>query len=238
MTVIRHVEVVIPARNEQQHITDCLRSIVRAGATLDAEIPGTTWSVTVVLDCCTDDTAALAARFGVQLLSTDTCVVGTARRVGTAAAINRAVGRGCGLDTIWVACTDADTVVPEHWLTRQLTMAGDGIDAVIGTAVPAGLGPDMYRRWVRRHDLAEGHPHVHGANLGFRADIYLRAGGFPECTTGEDVKLVQRIRAITPRWVSTHHTSVRTSGRIDSRVEGGFASFLAELDAELGEEAI
>ena len=116
--------------------------------------------------------------------------------------------------------------------------SGKGADAVIGTAVPAGVGPEIYRRWLRRHELTEGHPHVHGANLGFRADVYLRAGGFPDCAAGEDVKLVERIRAITPRWVATHHPSVRTSGRIDSRVEGGFASFLAELDAELGEEAI
>ncbi|MGN7781970.1 glycosyltransferase [Mycolicibacterium sp. 22603] len=234
MTAIRHVEVVVPARNEQQHIADCLRSIVRAGANLGTEVPGASWSITVVLDCCTDDTGPLAARFGVHLLTTDTCVVGTARKVGTAAAIDRAVGHGRTLDTVWIACTDADTVVPEHWLTRQLSMASDGADAVIGTAVPAGLGPEMHRRWMRCHNLTEGHSHVHGANLGFRADVYLRAGGFPECTTGEDVKLVQQIRAITPRCVATHSTSVRTSGRGDSRVEGGFASFLAAL----GEEAI
>ncbi|MEH3136617.1 MAG: glycosyltransferase [Mycolicibacterium neoaurum] len=232
MTAIRHVEVVVPARNEQEHIDNCLHSVVRAGAALGAELPGTSWAITVVLDCCTDDTGPLAARFGVHLLTTDTCVVGTARKVGTAAAINRAAGCGRALDTIWVACTDADTVVPEHWLTRQLAMAAEGADAVIGTAVPAGVGPEIYRRWLRRHELTEGHPHVHGANLGFRADVYLRAGGFPECAAGEDVKLVERIRAITPRWVATHHTSVRTSGRIDSRVEGGFASFLAELGRE------
>ena len=34
------------------------------------------------------------------------------------------------------------------------------------------------------------HPHVHGANLGFRASAYLRAGGFPALPTAEDHALV------------------------------------------------
>ena len=37
------------------------------------------------------------------------------------------------------------------------------------------------------------HPHVHGANLGVRADAYLRAGGWADLRTAEDHDLWRRL---------------------------------------------
>ena len=62
MTVsIRHVEVVIPARDEEQHIDACLRSLRDSAALLRTENAGVTCGVTVVLDRCSDRTGAIAA---------------------------------------------------------------------------------------------------------------------------------------------------------------------------------
>lgn len=46
--------------------------------------------------------------------------------------------------------------------------------------------------------------------------------------------LVERVRAVTARWVATDTIRVLTSGPSRSRVEHGFAGYLADLDPETG----
>lgn len=232
MTAIRHVEVVVPARNEQAHIAACLRSLRGSFTVLSAENPSVSVGITVVLNSCTDATLDIVGEFGVRVLTSDADSVGAVRQLGTADAINRAHQARVEPDELWIACTDADTVVPKDWLRRQIEFADSGLDAVIGTVTPDDVSPQIYQRWLRHHELTEGHHHVHGANLGFRADIYLRAGGFRDDESREDVALVERIRHVTSRWVATHQTSVRTSGRTESRVTGGFGSYIAALESE------
>ncbi|MGU3497817.1 glycosyltransferase [Mycobacterium sp. C31M] len=233
MTVtIRHVEVVIPARDEEEHIHACLGSLRDSAALLRTENTGVTCGVTVVLDRCSDSTGAIAAAAGAHVVHCDAGNVGSARRVGTADAIRRARLAGVEEAALWIANTDADTRVPATWLHTQLALADSGTDAVIGTVIPGDVTPEVYRLWLQNYELTEGHRHVHGANLGVRASVYAGAGGFCESELGEDVDLVQRIRAFSTRWIATHETSVLTSGRTVSRVVGGFASHLAGLGVE------
>ena len=63
--------------------------------------------------------------------------------------------------------------------------------------------------------------HVHGANLGVRADAYLRAGGFPDRPAHEDVDLVAALVASGARVVATDACDVLTSGRLVGRAPGG-----------------
>ena len=49
---------------------------------------------------------------------------------------------------MWIANTDADTVVPPTWLTTQLRWADSGHDVVIGTVEPVGVTMD--RMWWDR----------------------------------------------------------------------------------------
>jgi hypothetical protein len=57
----------------------------------------------------------------------------------------------------------------------------------------------------------------------------VQAGGFAAVSLHEDLDLVNRIKERTTRWMTTHRTNVRTSARTQSRVEGGFASYVADL---------
>src|SRR6478609_7131631 len=92
---------------------------------------------------------------------------------------------------VWIGSTDADSAVPPDWLLTQLRYADEGVDLVLGTVRPdpAELPDPVVRRWLNRHDLADGHPHVHAANLGVRADIYRAVGGFAGVDVHEDVFL-------------------------------------------------
>ena len=132
---------------------------------------------------------------------------------------------------MWIACTDADSAVPADWLQTQLLHARSGVELLLGTVRPdpQELAAGVLAAWRLRHLIADGHPHVHGANLGVRADTYLAAGGFPDVASHEDVLLSRAVRAAGGRVLSTGASPVLTSGRSNGRAPEGMAHYLREL---------
>ena len=230
---LRRVAVVVPARDEEELLPACLDSVEVARAALAHRRPDVEVVVVVVLDRCTDGTSGVvAARGNVRGVWSDSGVVGAARAAGVAVALADVPEHV--LPATWIACTDADTTVPAQWLWRQVELADEGADLVTGTVVPTDLPGGLFGRWRARHVLGEGHPHVHGANLGVRADAYLAAGGFPAEPVHEDVLLVEAVRATGRPWVATDATRVATSARRTGRVVGGgFAGYLRRLAADV-----
>lgn len=235
---IEQVVVVVPARDEQELIGGCLDSIADAAARLAAAPRPCLCIVVVVLDGCTDGTAeVLAARPWAHAVAVDLGVVGAVRRQGVDMGLSllRSSLTGSaspvGGERIWLAHTDADSRVPPEWLTRQLTVADTGVDLLLGSVEPdpGDLTLRVLERWHAEHGLHEGHRAVHGANLGVRGSAYDRAGGFASLAAHEDVDLASRVRRAGGRCLSTDLTRVRTSGRAESRVVGGFADYLDAL---------
>jgi len=233
VSAVENLVVAIPARDEESLLPACLRSVTAAVAVLREARPGIHLVVAVALDGCTDGSARVVGEWDVAT------VVLPGRGVG--AARDAAIQRGLSVlrmpreGATWVACTDADTVVPSRWLVRHVMWAERGADLVVGTAEPVGVARgEALAAWHARHQLVEGHTHVHGANLGVRAHRWRQVGGFGQRTVGEDVDLVERVRSLTGRWVATDTARVLTSGRPRSRVDGGFADYLRDLDAETG----
>jgi hypothetical protein len=186
----------------------------------------------VALDGCTDATAAICATFpAVSTVTTTGRNVGATRRAGTLAALSRRAGPASEL---WLASTDADSAVPAGWLTAMVTAERAGAGLVLGTVLPGpGLSPAAQARWLARHHLRDGHPYVHGANLGLRADAYLALGGWPPLVTGEDADLARR--AAAAGWLRICRTAaipVVTSVRRHGRAPRGFSSYLRALSAE------
>jgi hypothetical protein len=230
---IDHLLVVVPAHDEAELLgrqLTAIASAVRYAAWLWSR---TTVSTTVVLDSCTDASAGVAAEFpDVHAVEAELGSAGLARRLGVGEARARHL-HGGGLDaaTTWVACTDADSVVPHDWLSSQLDLAATGARLVLGTVWPdpAELEAARLRRWWARHHLRDGHPYVHGANLGFALDAYDLVGGFRGLPVGEDVDLVERMRAVGVTWTATSRIPVLTSSRLGGRAPAGFASYLMAL---------
>jgi len=221
----RIVHVVVPAHDEEELLGACLASVATAAARLLAEVPGVVVRTTVVLDRCTDASAAIAATYGVDTVVVDAANVGVARAAG----LDRvaALADGHPSERVLVASTDADCVVPDRWLVDLHALAAAGHDLVVGAVHPdpedLPLGAlERWREWHRRPEA-----HVHGANLAFTLAAYVRSGGLRPVGLHEDVLLVTAMRAAGCRW--TAGTSVQTSGRTTSRVRGGFASYLAAL---------
>ncbi|MFF1832158.1 glycosyltransferase [Paenarthrobacter sp. NPDC058040] len=230
---IRHVAVVVPAHNEEQHLGRAVASLRHAVDVLQRHLPGVAASVTVMLDSCTDGSARIAAAFTaadprfsvveVRLRST-----GASRAIGIATALEQAP---LERETVWLANTDADSTVPASWLLRQMELANKGADAILGTVEPdpGDVDPNILRRWRELHPFHEDHPHIYGANFGVRASAYLQAGGFPAVRAHEDRLLAERLRRLGHNVLATDSIRVITSGRTHARAPQGFAAYLRSL---------
>jgi hypothetical protein len=234
-----HVAVLIPARDEQELLPRCLRSVQAARRRLPS---GVSSDVVVVSDGSRDRTALVAQRVlrgsGV-VKKARAGVVGCARALAAEAALLRC---GAPLQQCWLANTDADCEVPERWLVDQLAIARRGVAAVAGTvdvdsfAEHDPVVEEMFRLTYRIE--ADGtHPHVHGANLGVRADAYVRAGGWGALATAEDHDLWGRLRIAGCPVVSDARLRVVTSGRRVGRAPHGFAGALAAHNPAAAAEA-
>jgi hypothetical protein len=224
------VHVVVPARDEAARLPKLLASLEVAALHVLSSRPGLEVRATVVLDSCVDSSrCVLRCHPWVDVVAVDSGVVGNVRARGVSRA--RALALAYAADRVWIAGTDADSVVPPHWLSEQLDFAEDGHDLVVGAVHPdpADLTPEVVAAWRDRHRLHEGHPHVHGANLGFTLAAYDLVGGFAPLRTGEDVRIVADLQAAGVPWVSTARNVVVTSGRRVARAPQGFADYLWAL---------
>ncbi|MCU1520898.1 MAG: glycosyl transferase [Arthrobacter sp.] len=246
---IDKVAVVMPAHNEAEHLGRALHGVQRAADAMHWHRPEVDVRVTVVLDSCTDGSAALTAGFAAadrrfSALEVSFRSAGASRAAGIkAAGIGGARRPPPGkrrtplhwAGRTWLANTDADSEVPENWLVRQLEIAESGADAVLGSVEPdpTGMDPEVLRRWLERHPFEEDHPHVYGANFGVRASAYLAAGGFPMLASHEDRTLVQSLRSRAFTITATDSIRVLTSGRTRARAPHGFGAYLRTLGEPL-----
>ncbi|WP_019927277.1 glycosyltransferase family 2 protein [Nocardia sp. BMG111209] len=218
---IASVVVVVPVRNEQRLLAPCLAALRDSAEQVPVPV-----RIQVVLDACTDRSARVADAAGAEVVHIDERNVGAARAAGFAAA-----GAGCDART-WFATTDADSRVDRFWLTRQLHYARAGMRLVVGVVTVSDWEqhpPEVRRRYEAGYRTVARTTRIHGASLGFGADIYWRAGGFAKIATGEDVDLVRRIRAAGARVAWAEDVVAVTSARQDGRAPEGFAAHLRNL---------
>lgn len=203
---------VIPAYNEEALIGDCLKAVVaevkRSGA--DAEI-------VVVNNASTDKTKEIAQEFeGVTVVDETKKGLVHARRAGFEATT-----------APLVANIDADTLVPEGWITTVL-------DEYEKNPKLVGLsGPYIYYdlSWWNQF-LVKGFYHlsyavyllnrfvlrvgsmIQGGNFVISRDAWLKAGGFDTSISfyGEDTDVAVRLSRVGPvKW--TYKLKMLTSGR-------------------------
>lgn len=217
------VVVAVPARDEADLVGRCLAAVAAAAA----RVPGARVVTVVGLDRCTDATGELARAAGARTV--EVCDgVGAAR---AAAVAHGLAALDLAPDNVWIACTDADSVVSPDWLRVHLRLAAAGADVVRGTVYPDPTeldGAALDRFWAE-HTREDEHPYVYGANLGIAGEAYLALGGFGEHAAHEDRDLAERAHAAGLAVVSTAQAPVMTSARVRGRAQEGFAAYLASL---------
>ena len=156
------IGIVIPAHNEQRYLADCLASILTAAT--HPGLGGEPVRILLVLDACTDGSEAIAAAMGVATLPISVRNVGCARAAGA----DHLLAAGAR----WLAFTDADTVVSPDWLIAQLSLDADAVCGTVSVLdwTPHGSNIDTVRaRFTENYIDADGHRHIHGANMGVSA---------------------------------------------------------------------
>lgn len=225
---VSYVGVVVPAHDEEDEIGGCLDALVVAAAHPD--LAGVEVRLVVVLDACSDRTSIRCAERGVATVSVAFRDVGRARAFGVAA-----VTRGDRSDaSTWIASTDADSQVAPDWLAAQLRLRAAGADVIFGVVDVLHPTP-AFRAHYTGADGPGPHRHVHGACLGLSLAAYVQVGGFRPRQVGEDQDLADRVDAHGGLTI-VRSTAVRvlTSDRRVSRVRGGFADVLVDLDRAAG----
>ncbi|GAB3460268.1 glycosyltransferase family 2 protein [Streptomonospora sediminis] len=228
--MIRAAAVVVPANDEAGTIGACLHSAAASLAVCG--LPAAERHLIVVADACADATAAIARRAGALVVETGHRNTGAARAAGMRLALERTRGHPAG--RVWLATTDADSIVPLRWVSEQLDYAEAGWDAVVGTITVedwSGRPPEVAAAFADAYRFrGKEHPHVHGANLGLRASAYLDSGGFRGLSCAEDHALVTTLQDRGHLIRRPADLPVATSARSDSRAPGGFGDRLSTLE--------
>jgi glycosyltransferase involved in cell wall biosynthesis len=219
------IAAIVSAHNDEAHLADCLRAVREASRR--RRLGGEAVLRVVVLDACTDSSARISREAGAHTLSLQARNMGAARALGAQWAIEGGAR--------WLAFTDADAVVAPEWLSAQLAL---GTEVVCGTVGVRDWGQDiehsmrMRRHYDATYTDADGHQHIHGANLGVSAEAYRRAGGFQPMASNDDVALVRALQAsgATIAWSAAPRVST-TAQRL-FRVPSGFGATLRRIDAE------
>jgi glucosyl-3-phosphoglycerate synthase len=229
--------IVVPARDEEALVGACLEALAD-----QRDVEPSAYEVLLVLDGCTDATAARAAQAAerhpslrLHVMEGPAAGVGRARRLGMDIACERLLelGRPGAL----VATTDADSAVEPGWLAAKLRAAAGGARAIGGDIVLAGADQDLARRRDARRaarfaalsasEPEAEHPHFSGASIAVTAEAYRLVGGLAPRAALEDEAFERAlVRAGVPI-VRTTAARVATSARADGRAFRGLARDLA-----------
>lgn len=210
------IGIIIPAHNEEAMLDDCLLA-ARAAATHPALL-GEPVRIVVVLDACTDNSAAVAARHRVDIETVNASNVGHARAHGARCML--AAGAR------WLAFTDADTQVAPSWLQAQLALQADAVCGTVSVSDWREHPAQTWERFDAHYCDRDGHAHIHGANFGISAHAYRRCGGFQPLSCHEDVALVRALQRLGATIAWSAAPRVITSARLASKARGGFGDTL------------
>ena len=233
----------VPARNEATRLPRLFDALERLALPSRAAV-----TICLLLDSCTDDSAAITAtfaaraRFPIHVAARSGAVAnaGIARHAAMMLGI-AALGDPNGI----LLSTDADSWPRVDWLDATMT-ALDAADLVAGDVRRGGAQRDHAQDRIevyyaglhalrRRVDpvaweTSATHHHASGANMAMRVATYSAMGGFAPLPNGEDARLLDDAARAGFRVRRDAASVVHTSARRQGRALGGLAAALHALD--------
>lgn len=207
------ISVVVPAYNEENYLPACLASLQKQQFNGEYEI-------IVVDNNSSDKTAQIAEQAGVKVVFEPRQGVGAARQAGCAISLGEVI-----------AFTDADTIVPENWLSRIVSefekdknlAAFGGLYTLSSSSFFTRLAVSFLAYPAHCLDkIFSGGWNLPGANLAVRKTCFLKTGGFNiNFQINEEYDICQRIREFGKVKLAPFFL-VKTSGR---GYEYGFISW-------------
>ena len=182
------ISVVVPVRNAERFLEQCLASVARQGPS----------EIVVVDGLSTDGTLEIASRYTNRVLSDDGSGVAAARRMGVAEASSR-----------WVALVDADVVLPDGALRRLFDEFQEGGYVGLQAALHSVSGDGYWGRALVQHHRTGRSKNWFGlvATL-FERDAFLKIGLDEAFLSGEDIELRVRLERAGARVAVSSRTEV------------------------------
>lgn len=199
------ISVVVPARNEEDKIYDCLKDLSRQ------ELKSEFFEVLVVDDHSEDQTAEVARKFianhsggpVIRLLQADTINRPdfiSFKKQALLSGIQKAKGE-------WIVTTDADCRMSSKWLASVAGMIQTGKAEFISGPVALYRENNWFEKaqslefmgliGIGAASIRNGRPNMcNGANLAFRKETFLKVGGYQgidHIASGDDELLMHRI---------------------------------------------
>ncbi len=198
LTLNPKLSIIIPARNEEQNIKACLDSIC------NQSYPKEWYEVIVVDDHSTDNTASIVKQFkNVKLISLSEYVDGGLNSYKKKA-IEIAIAQSTGE---LIVTTDADCIVPHHWVQTIASFYQQNNAAFI--AMPVAI--NCNNRFIEIFQSLDfmtlqgitgasvykkAHSMCNGANLAYTKSAFEEANGFKDIdniASGDDMLLMHKI---------------------------------------------
>lgn len=182
------ISVVVPVRNAERFLEQCLASVARQGPS----------EIVVVDGLSTDRTLEIASRYTNRVLSDDGGGVAAARRMGVAEASSR-----------WVALVDADVVLPDGALRRLFDEFQEGGYVGLQAALHSVSGNGYWGQALVQHHRTGRSKNWFGlvATL-FERDAFLEIGLDEAFLSGEDIELRVRLERAGARVAVSSRTEV------------------------------
>ena len=200
---LTHVSVIVPARNEEENISNILECIIKQN------YPKELLDIIVVDDASSDNTAAIVKQYepqGIRLLQQKHSIEKIAYKKN---AIDYAISQSNGT---FILTTDADCIVQENWV-RTIVAYRDRHDACfVSSPVAMDPFPSIFQKLqalefaglvgIGGAALARGYPNMcNGANVAYLKDAYYAVNGFKgndDIPSGDDEFLMHKMFAAFP----------------------------------------
>jgi hypothetical protein len=234
----------IPARNEAAAFPRLFAALDHLEVERGREV-----SVCLLLDGCTDESAALAEAYdnGASRRVRIEHASGSEPNAGRARHRAMAMGLDVLADTDGILLTtDADSTPTRSWLSA-MSAGLEQADVVFGKVARCGGPPHRLQdriesyyeslHMLRRRidpvpwEAIVTHHQTAGANMGVWASAYRLLGGFAAIEHGEDARLADDASRAGLRVRRDAECLVQTSDRRNGRAAGGMADTLRVLDA-------
>ncbi len=200
--------VIIPARNEEENIHDCLISVLRQN------YPQELFEVIVINDHSTDQTENIVRTLqkdhnNLRLLNLTDLLDGKQLNAYKKKAIELAIAHSTGT---WIVTTDADCMVTVDWLSLYDAFIQQQEPVFI--AAPVMFSNDhsflsvfqlldfMSLQGITAAAVSAGHHTMcNGANIAYRKDVFYEVGqfaGIDQLASGDDMLLMHKIKQKYP----------------------------------------
>ncbi len=200
--------IIIPARNEEKNIADCLRSV------LQQQYPVHLYEVIVINDHSTDATEVIVRSLqqkhkNLQLLNLSDLLENKPVNAYKKKAIELAIAESKG---DWIVTTDADCMVQPGWLSlynqyiqqqQPVFIAAPVMFVHTGSFLSAFQLLDFISlQGITAAAVSAGyHTMCNGANIAYRKDVFYEVGqfsGIDQIASGDDMLLMYKIKQQYP----------------------------------------